>query len=160
MAQSTFWRGVAHTLRKVPWLIFPARSLWRLRQAKFSAGVVGVIFNNSGEILLVEHVFHPHTPWGLPGGWVGHREEPSDTLRRELQEELGLDVEIGPILLIALGWGNHLDIAYRCYARGKIKMLSNELLDYRWYPPSQLPELFIFHQRAVRQALEDLQLES
>ena len=42
-----------------------------------------------GQVLLVEHVFHPYAPWGLPGGWIDRNESPSQTaVIRELQEEL------------------------------------------------------------------------
>ncbi|MBZ0287924.1 MAG: NUDIX hydrolase, partial [Anaerolineae bacterium] len=88
MEDRKFWRGVAMTIRRAPWLAITARALWRIRQARFSAGVVGVVFNDAGDVLLVEHVFHPYTPWGLPGGWVDHREDPARTLEREMREEL------------------------------------------------------------------------
>jgi 8-oxo-dGTP diphosphatase len=154
MPQNSFWRNVANMLRKAPWLIIPARFLWRLRQAKFSAGVVGVVFNQSGEVLLVEHVFHPYTPWGLPGGWVENREDPATTLQREMMEELGLKVDIGRVLVVALDAGNHLDIAYLCHPLSDIGNLSSELLAYQWCNPDALPKLYHFHHRAVIQALE------
>jgi len=37
----------------------------------------------------------------LPGGWVGRRESVTDALVRELDEELGLAVEVGDLLCAA-----------------------------------------------------------
>jgi len=37
----------------------------------------------------------------LPGGWVGKRESVTDALARELDEELGVSVEIGELLCAA-----------------------------------------------------------
>lgn len=149
-----FWRGVAQTVRRAPWLALAARSVWRLRQAKYSAGVVGVVFNEAGEVLLVEHVFHPYNPWGLPGGWVDNREDPARTIEREMLEELQLTVEVGPVLLVKVDYGNHIDLSYLCRPRGGIGKLSNELLGYRWVSPHNLPQLHSFHQRAITRALE------
>jgi 8-oxo-dGTP diphosphatase len=36
--------------------------------------------------------------WFLPGGGVQHGEHPLDALRREIEEESGLTVEVGPLL--------------------------------------------------------------
>jgi len=114
------------------------------------------MFNASGEVLLVEHVFHPHAPWGLPGGWVDRRESPENALCREMKEELALEVEVGPVLLVELDFNNHLDLAYLCRMNGEIGLLSEELLDYGWFSPASLPRLHKFHYRAIMRALERL----
>jgi ADP-ribose pyrophosphatase YjhB (NUDIX family) len=36
--------------------------------------------------------------WFLPGGGVQHGENPPDSLRREMEEESGLTVSVGPLL--------------------------------------------------------------
>ncbi|MBC7809650.1 MAG: NUDIX hydrolase [Burkholderiales bacterium] len=145
-------------LRRMPWLAVAAFHVWRLRRPKFSAGAVGVIFNTAGEVLLVEHVFHPQNPWGLPGGWVERNEDPSVTIQREIQEELGLTVEVGPVLLTRMDRFNHLDFAFLCQTPNAqpatISALSSELLDYSWFDPRQLPRLHSFHYRAIMRALE------
>lgn len=127
--------------------------IFRIIQRKYTIGVVGVVFNTDGKVLLVEHVLHPKHPWGLPGGWLEAGEDPAETIARELQEELALIVDCGPILLTEMTNRNHLDIAFMCYANGEIGALSNELLAYQWILPQTLPRLRIFHQRAIQQAL-------
>jgi len=69
---------VAFVVRRVPLLIKVVYYAYRFFQPKFTIGVVGLVFNAQHEILLVEHVFHPKLPWGLPGGWV-KGELPTDT---------------------------------------------------------------------------------
>ena len=63
---------------------------------------MGVVFNRAGQILLVEHVFRPNYNWGLPGGWVEHGENPAEAVRREIKEEMGLEVEVKRLLLCAV----------------------------------------------------------
>jgi len=147
-------RRVSQFLQKAPWIVAFARSFWRLRQPKFTAGVVGVVFNAQGQVLLVEHVFHPYAPWGLPGGWIDRKETPSQTAVRELKEELQLTVEVDAFLLVEVDFGNHLDFAYLCHAVDTVGTLSNELLDYGWYDTADLPKLHRFHYKAIKTALE------
>jgi mutator protein MutT len=57
-----------------------------------SAGVDAIIRNERGEILLMQR--SDGGTWDLPGGAVEPGETPSEALRREVQEETGLDVRI------------------------------------------------------------------
>ena len=118
-----------------------------------SVGAVGVVFNLEGKILLVEHAFHPKMPWGLPGGWVSRREDPATTVRREIKEELSLDIEVGPLLLTETPYPNHLDLAYMCRTDNPVGVLNYELLNYQWFEPEQLPEMSDVHRRAIQCAL-------
>ncbi|MBI1280072.1 MAG: NUDIX domain-containing protein [Anaerolineaceae bacterium] len=147
-------RRVSQFLQKAPWIVAIARSFWRINQPKFTAGVVGVVFNEKGQVLLVEHVFHPYAPWGLPGGWIDWNEAPPQTAVRELKEELELTVEVESLLLVEVDFGNHLDFAYLCNAANSVGMLSGELLDYKWYDIAALPKLHRFHYKAIQTALE------
>ena len=132
--------------------------LWRLTRPHFTAGVIAVLFNPLGEVLLVEHVYHSAPRWGLPGGYVDRGEDPAESLARELREELDLSAEVGAVVAVERGYGSHLDIAYLCHSEGNIGKLCSELLDYRWVAPEQLPEVRPFHRKAIQQALADVRL--
>jgi ADP-ribose pyrophosphatase YjhB (NUDIX family) len=147
-------RPLAYGLRKAPWLANNLRYLYRIGQPRFSAGVVGVILNANQEVLLVEHVFHPQYPWGLPGGWLGANEHPIEALKRELCEEAGLEIMVKDLLLIGRGEHfRHLDMAYLCQPENKVGELSSELLDFRWTALDSLPDnLAPFHRAAITEA--------
>ncbi len=147
-------RQIARVLQRLPWLVVIARVFWRFWQAKFTAGAVGIVFNSSGEVLLVEHVFHPYAPWGLPGGWVDRRESPATTVQRELREELGLKVQVDTVVLVDLDFGDHLDFAYLCHSSNGVGALSRELLGFQWCALDALPKLQTFHYRAIQAAAE------
>lgn len=146
---------LARVLRRFPRALLLPEFTLRLTRPRYSIGVVGAILNERGEALLVEHLFHPRTPWGLPGGWSNARETPTESLRRELVEELGLRVEVERLLLIERGNGNHLDFAYLCRARGEIGPINAELLRWRWVAEAGLSAYFPlrqFHRRALEKA--------
>ena len=65
---------------------------WGIRlvvpKQRIGAGLVAL--DEEDRVLLLRHVFHPYTPWGIPGGWLNRHEAPADGVLRELKEETGL----------------------------------------------------------------------
>lgn len=154
MTDHPLTKRLALMLRRSPWAIAAAHHVYRRFQARYTIGVAGVIFNPRREVLLVEHIFHPQVPWGLPGGWVDRTEGPQNALIREMEEELALSVEIGPTLVAETPYRNHIDIAYLCSTDDKIGSLSYELQSYRWYDTRHLPNLKDFHYKAIDRAIQ------
>lgn len=146
---------LAPWLYRFPWLIAIPYRIWSFFQAKHTVGAVGVIFNPDGKVLLVKHVFHPKYPWGLPGGWVSRKENPAETVRREIEEEVGLNVRTDAVLLVDVPRARHLDLAYLCVSDGDLEIteLSFELTDYDWFEVHQLPRLLRFHYEAIQKAV-------
>jgi ADP-ribose pyrophosphatase YjhB (NUDIX family) len=127
-------------------------------------GAVGVIFNDAGQVLMVEHVFRPYHAWGLPGGWVNRGENPAQTIQREVKEELNLTIQVKK-LLFCESQGGHgqtiaplsLGLAYYCRqaderALPDIEQARSgyEVLSTRWVDPEQIEwRLLPLQQRAI-----------
>lgn len=152
MSPATPQRTLARILQRLPLLFALIFSVYRRFLPKYTAGVVGIVFNDASEVLLVEHIYHPRKPWGLPGGWMDANEDPADTVRRELHEELQLDVTAQRLVHIAHTEHQHLDIAYQCRVNNDVGALSGELLAYRWFPLEALPPLRAFQREAIQRA--------
>ncbi len=153
----TWRRRLAHVIRRYPWLARLVQSTMRVVQPRFTAGVVGVLLDESGkQVLLVEHVFHALCPWGLPGGWMNRGEDPAHTAEREFFEETGLRVHaVRPLLVeLATEMRGHFNMAYLVELEGSAGplTLSAELLDYRWTPCDNLPTLVKFHRLGIEAA--------
>jgi 8-oxo-dGTP diphosphatase len=67
------------------------------------------------EILMLHRSFHTSDPgaWDLPGGQVEHGETLPQALRREVREETGFDVRIGPVF--------HAEVFGSFSKRGRIR---------------------------------------
>ena len=60
---------------------------------------VAAIVVEDGNILLVRHLKDGRTYWMLPGGGVDYGETLAGALKRELREELRVDLHVGNLLL-------------------------------------------------------------
>lgn len=152
-------RKIAQIFQKFPGIAGFLHKVYRITQPRFTVGVVGVVANEQGQILLVEHVFHA-LPWGFPGGWINRGEDPAECARREIFEELALSVEIERLLLVRLTFPGHIDFAYLCRTTGQIGKLSPELFSYAWFDPDKLPRLVDFHALVVQKFLEERSKEN
>ncbi|MEV0262924.1 NUDIX hydrolase [Streptomyces sp. NPDC050617] len=63
-----------------------------------------LITNPSDDLLIVHPDKGDAAPWHLPGGVVEQNESPLDAVRREVWEELGLDLDVTEHDLFAIEW--------------------------------------------------------
>ena len=59
-------------------------------------GCAAGIFNEQGQVLLVKR--SDDGLWGLPAGFCEVNQTPQENLKREVREETGLEVEVGPLV--------------------------------------------------------------
>jgi 8-oxo-dGTP diphosphatase len=59
--------------------------------------VVAAVIEKNGKLLVCQRTRHQTMPlkWEFPGGKIEEGEQPRDALRRELEEELGIQAKIG-----------------------------------------------------------------
>ncbi|MFN8459832.1 MAG: NUDIX hydrolase [Anaerolineae bacterium] len=145
-------RHIARWLQRIPPLRWLLAVLVRVWVPRHYVGAVGVIFNEAGEVLLLEHVFRPYYPWGLPGGWVEGGEDPADTIRREVKEELGLPIKVKQLVLCRVqgsGWSDTtpsgLGLVYYCRLVEGMPSLNltevqkgYEILSLTWADPAEM----------------------
>ena len=123
----------------------------RLIVPRHRIGVIIVVMNEAEQVLMLRHVFHPHTPWGLPGGWLNRKESPAEGVLRELKEETGLTAVLNTIILSGLQPNPpHLGIAFLGQLQGGSLQLSSEIVEAGWFSFDSLPDpLQPFHRDSV-----------
>ncbi len=132
---------------------FARVALVRATQRKFTVSVGAVVINPKGEILLLDHVLRPASGWGIPGGFVDRHEQAPDALRRELLEEIGLEIEIREVLRIRTT-DRHVEILYSAHAENAGNVKSVEIRELRWFRFEQLPpEMSLIHREIIKEVL-------
>src|SRR3954466_8381515 len=58
----------------------------------YTVGAMCLIERADGRVLFIRHLYRKR--WGVPGGLLERRESPTDAARREVREEVGLEVEL------------------------------------------------------------------
>ncbi len=105
--------------------------------------VAGLIFQD-GKILVCQRTRHQTMPlkWEFPGGKIEEGEQPRDALRRELDEELGINAHIGEELSrIRHEYPNGAAVELRFFEVRKYDgTLENRIFrDMQWAAPAELP---------------------
>lgn len=115
---------------------------------RVAAGVL--FFDPDGRVLVVKPTYKD--AWDVPGGYVNANETPREAAVREVKEELGLDVALGPALVV--DWAPHpaegdkvlflfdggtLDTA----AAGNIRLAPDELSEFRFTDRAAVADLLI-----------------
>jgi len=113
---------------------------------------VSAVISRGGKILLSHRLADPFKGmWDLPGGFMEEEESPEDGIKREIREELGIEIEIKNLIGVfgptAYPFGGqelyNVDIYY------EVKIISGEpaavagsdVMEIDWFDQDKLPEM-------------------
>lgn len=125
------WRRVPRKLKR--WTT-------RFSQPRFTVTAGAIIRDKQGRVLLLKHRFRPGTGWGLPGGFIKEGEQPEAALRRELREEVGLELDQVELFTTrAFKRPHQIEILFKASAHNDTKQLNFEIETASWFSPDELP---------------------
>ncbi len=106
--------------------------------------VVAAVIEQDGQFLVTRRLpgVHLGGMWEFPGGKIDPAEEHDTALRRELREELGVEVAVGELLHQTTHAYPERTVAlffYRCALRGVPHPQLGQ--DMRWVKRQELPQL-------------------
>jgi 8-oxo-dGTP diphosphatase len=146
----------------LPWLLriwrrlpYPIRQTYlRVRYGWFGVGVAALIQDERGRILLVRRTYSREEPWALPGGWLQGHEAITSALERELQEETGLRVRVGPVRAVErAGFAVVLLMEAALLDPLTAFRASAEVSELAWAEPSDVARLSRFNARLLQRVL-------
>ena len=113
----------------------------RLTHTRFTVTAGAVIFNDQKQVLLLKHRFRAGSGWGLPGGFLELGEQPIDALRRELREEIGLEVEDVKVFAArSFSKPKQVEVLFRGRANDAVKPITIEVERAGWFALDLIPE--------------------
>jgi 8-oxo-dGTP diphosphatase len=107
--------------------------------------VVAALIVDDGRLLICQRTKYQTMPlkWEFPGGKIESGEQPSDALRRELDEELGIDAVIGDeVARIRHTYPRGRTVELRFFAVAEYGgQIDNRIFrDVRWVSRKELPK--------------------
>jgi len=105
---------------------------------------VKCMIENRGEILLVRHTYGKGL-WTLPGGTISRNEDPESAVKREIKEELGIEInnfkKIGELFDDSEYVKDYITCFSASVGSREMRIDKNEILETRWFTLDNLPPL-------------------
>jgi ADP-ribose pyrophosphatase YjhB (NUDIX family) len=118
------------------------RHAWRRWRKAPIAGVSVIVTNLGGDVLLLKHSYGADV-WALPGGGLGRGEDPVAAARREVREELALEltrIEAIATLEEELSGSPHTAHLFAATCDQHPRPDGREVTEARFFPSHSLPE--------------------
>jgi len=121
------------------------RRIVRAVSPSFTVGAMCFIERDDGAVLLVRHSYRER--WGVPGGLLQRGEDAAEGVRREVREEVGVDVRLlGEPAVVVDAEPQRVDVVFRAEladgaSSDDVRLGSAEIVEARWFGPDELPEL-------------------
>lgn len=114
------------------------------------------VIDSTGRVLLLKHAFRAGSGWGIPGGFIEKGEQPEAALRRELREEVGIELTCARLAFArTIRRPQQIEIIFCCRTDGEPRPQGPEIERAAWFTLDALPpELSTDQRRLIERALQ------
>ena len=129
---------------------------------------VGAVIVDEGKVLIVKRRYEPLAgQWSLPGGAVEVGETLETSIAREMLEETGLEVEVGPVIEVFDRISRDADgkvryhfvlVDYLCWPVGGLLQPASDVADALFVEPSEL-QRYSLTEKATAVIMRALELD-
>jgi 8-oxo-dGTP diphosphatase len=135
------WKNAPKRIRRL--------SVWFM-EPRFTVTTGAVVIDDNGRLLLLKHAFRGGSGWGIPGGFMEKGEHPDEAVRRELREEVGLEVELlGIAFARTFKRPQQVELIYLCHPLGSAAPKNYEIERAEWFDLKNLPKNLGQDQRLI-----------
>lgn len=109
---------------------------------------VAVVIERDGDILLGKRAAWTRSPglWSFPAGFIERGEVVEAAARREVSEEVGLAVTLGPVLKVFSSAGDPVVLlVFPAVSSIGEPVAGDDLTEVGWFSPTRFPELAFAH---------------
>lgn len=144
------WRRLQDERHAQPVCTGCGRVEWQNPKPTASALITRRAPDGTREVLLVRRAVPPcQGCWDCPGGFIDPDEHPEAALRREMREELGLDISIERFLGVFVDrYGDDgestLNLYYEVTVRGGTLTPASDVSEATWFGLDHIPEPMAF----------------
>jgi ADP-ribose pyrophosphatase YjhB (NUDIX family) len=113
------------------------RAWWFVRRPRTSA-VKCILRDGERRVLFVRHTYGNRRRWELPGGGLRRGEQPEPAVRREMREELGVELlDLRPVGRVEVA-GSRKRTVLHCFEAdaggAALRLAEAEIAEARWAP--------------------------
>jgi 8-oxo-dGTP diphosphatase len=107
--------------------------------------VAAALIVQDGKLLVCQRTKHQTMPlkWEFPGGKIEEGEQPRDAMRRELEEELGINAEVGDEVARirhTYNGGSQVELRFFLVPKYRGELENRIFRDVRWVERAKLPD--------------------
>ncbi|MCS7287211.1 MAG: NUDIX hydrolase [Anaerolineae bacterium] len=112
---------------------------------------VGAVIIHQGKVLLVKRSKEPSRGyWSIPGGVIELGERAREAIKREVKEECGIEIEVGPVLEVVDSIHrdaegrlrfHYVIVDFLAFPKELGVCPSSDVEEVRWFSPEELEEV-------------------